>query len=98
MPGVMNLSGVKKIPQRQCVGCREMKNKNMLIRILKSEDDKFIIDETGKKNGRGAYICPNADCLKRAFDTKGLERSFKMSVDRSIYEELEKELKKIETR
>ena len=92
------MGGIKKIPQRQCIGCREMKNKNMLIRVLKTEHDGIIIDETGKKNGRGAYICPNADCLKKAVDTKGLERSFKMSIDKSIYEELEKELKNIETR
>ncbi|MFR1766030.1 MAG: RNase P modulator RnpM [Lachnospira sp.] len=87
----------KKIPQRQCVGCREMKNKKELIRILKT-DDGIIIDETGKKNGRGAYICPNADCLRKAVESKGLERSFKAPVDKSVYESLEKELKSFEAR
>ena len=87
----------KKIPQRQCVGCREMKNKKQLIRILKT-DDGIIIEETGKKNGRGAYICPNADCLRKAVESKGLERSFKAPVDKSVYESLEKELKSFEAR
>lgn len=87
----------KKIPQRQCVGCREMKNKKELIRILKT-DDGIIIDETGKKNGRGAYICPNADCLRKAVESKGFERSFKSPVDKSVYESLEKELKSFEAR
>ena len=88
---------IKKIPQRQCVGCREMKNKKELIRVLKT-DDGIIIDDTGKKNGRGAYICPNADCLKKAIDNKGLERSFKMPVDKRVYEDLKRSLENIETR
>lgn len=88
---------IKKIPQRQCVGCREMKNKKELIRVLKT-DDGIIIDDTGKKNGRGAYICPNADCLKKAIDNKGLERSFKMPVDKKVYEDLKRSLENIETR
>ncbi len=88
---------IKKIPQRQCVGCREMKNKKELIRVLKT-DEGIIIDDTGKKNGRGAYICPNADCLKKAIDNKGLERSFKMPVDKRVYEDLKRSLENIETR
>lgn len=72
-----------------------MKNKKELIRVLKT-DDGIIIDETGKKNGRGAYICPNADCLKKAFESKGLERSFKSPVDKNVYDSLKKELKNIE--
>lgn len=90
------MAGTKKIPQRQCVGCREMKNKKDLIRVLKTESDGIIIDVTGKKNGRGAYICPNAECLRRAIASKGLERSFKMPIDRSVYDSLEKELENIE--
>jgi hypothetical protein len=93
---VIRLAGTKKIPQRQCVGCREMKNKKDLIRVLKTESDGIIIDVTGKKNGRGAYICPNAECLRRAIASKGLERSFKMPIDRSVYDSLEKELENIE--
>ena len=79
----MKLGTTKKIPQRQCVGCRMMKNKKELIRILKT-DEGIIIDDTGKKNGRGAYICPNAQCLKKAIENKGLERSFKMPVDKEV--------------
>lgn len=91
------MGAVKKIPQRQCVGCREMKNKKELIRVLKT-DEGIIIDDTGKKNGRGAYICPNADCLKKAVENRGLERSFKMPVDKSVYEDLKRSLDNIETR
>lgn len=81
---------------RQCVGCREMKQKNTLIRILKTDSEGFIVDVTGKKNGRGAYICPNADCFNKAVMTKGLERSFKMPIEDSVYDKLKKELDSIE--
>ncbi|MBQ4282895.1 MAG: YlxR family protein [Lachnospira sp.] len=81
---------------RQCVGCREMKSKKELIRVIKTDDEGVIIDLTGKKNGRGAYICPNADCLRKAITTKGLERSFKAPVEKEVYDNLEKELKNIE--
>lgn len=90
------MSNVKKIPMRQCVGCREMKSKKELIRVIKTDDEGVIIDLTGKKNGRGAYICPNADCLRKAITTKGLERSFKAPVEKEVYDNLEKELKNIE--
>lgn len=85
----------KKIPQRQCIGCGQMKDKKELIRILKTQDGSIVIDATGKKNGRGAYICPDEECLQKAFKTKGLERSFKMAIDKSIYDELKKELNNI---
>lgn len=85
----------KKIPQRQCVGCRMMKNKKELIRILKT-DEGIIIDDTGKKNGRGVYICPNAQCLKKAIENKGLERSFKMPVDKEVYDNLKGVFENIE--
>ena len=75
-----------------------MKNKKDLIRVLKTDEDGIIIDFTGKKNGRGAYICSNADCLKKAIDSRGLERSFRMPVGKEIYESLKKELENIETR
>ena len=90
------MGNVKKIPMRQCVGCREMKNKKELIRVIKTEEEEILIDVTGKKNGRGAYICPNVDCLNKAITTKGLERSFKMSIAKEIYEDLKKELENIE--
>ena len=86
------MAAVKKIPQRQCIGCNEMKDKKQLIRILKTQDEQIIIDTTGKKNGRGAYICPDAACLKKARKSRGLERAFKMAVDASVYDELEKEM------
>ena len=85
----------KKIPQRQCIGCGQMKDKKELIRILKTREGSIVIDATGKKNGRGAYICPDEECLQKAFKTKGLERSFKMAIDQSIYDELKKELNNI---
>lgn len=88
----------KKIPLRQCIGCKEMKNKKDLIRILKTDENGIIIDCTGKKNGRGAYICSNVECLNKAIEHRGLERSFKMPVDREIYDSLKKELENIETR
>lgn len=88
----------KKVPQRQCVGCHEMKNKKDLIRILKTESEGIVIDTTGKKNGRGAYICPNPECLKKAIASKGLERSFKMPVGQDVYDSLKKELENLETR
>ena len=91
----MKLGTTKKIPQRQCVGCRMMKNKKELIRILKT-DEGIIIDVTGKKNGRGAYICPNAQCLKKAIENKGLERSFKMPVDKEVYDNLKGVFENIE--
>ena len=60
------MSTVKKVPQRQCIGCGEMKNKKEMIRILKTPEGEFVVDATGRKNGRGAYICPSMDCFKKA--------------------------------
>jgi len=81
----------KKIPLRQCVGCGEMKSKKEMMRILKTAEDDFVLDVTGKKNGRGAYLCVSGDCLKKARKNRGLERSFKMSIPEEIYDRLEKE-------
>ena len=77
---------------RKCVGCQEMKNKRELIRVLKTSDDEFVIDATGKKNGRGAYLCSSKECFNKAVKCKGLERSFKQAIPKEIYEKLEKEL------
>ncbi|MDE6914632.1 MAG: YlxR family protein [Lachnospiraceae bacterium] len=82
----------KKIPMRQCIGCGEMKSKKELLRILRTQEEEILLDATGRKNGRGAYICPNAECLKRAKKSKGLERSFKMKIDEEIYDSLTKEI------
>ncbi len=88
----------KKIPMRQCVGCREMKSKRELIRIIRTAEDEILVDATGKKNGRGAYICPNRECLEKAIKSKGLERSLKMAVPQKIYEDFAKEMENVETR
>ena len=81
----------KKIPMRQCVGCGEMKNKKDLMRVLKTAEDSIVLDMTGRKNGRGAYLCMDKECLAKARKNKGLERSFKMSIPKKVYENLEKE-------
>lgn len=92
----MAKQGAKKIPLRQCVGCGEMKSKKEMLRVLKTAEDEIVLDATGKKNGRGAYICFSKECLKKARKNKGLERSFKMSIPEEIYERLEKEFDEIE--
>lgn len=86
----------KKIPFRQCTGCGEMKSKKELIRVIKTPDEEIVIDVTGKKNGRGAYLCNSFDCFQKARKTKALERSLKVAIPDEIYEQLEKELKTIE--
>ena len=87
----------KKIPLRQCVGCGEMKSKKEMLRVLKTAEDEIVLDATGKKNGRGAYICFSKECLKKARKNKGLERSFKMSISPESYDMLEKEFDQLET-
>lgn len=82
----------KKIPMRQCIGCGEMKSNKELIRILKTAENEIIIDKTGKKNGRGAYICSSRECLDKSIKNHGLERSFKMKIDQSVYESLKEDL------
>ena len=81
----------KKIPMRQCVGCGEMKGKKEMMRVLKTTEGPIVLDVTGRKNGRGAYLCMQAECLKKARKNKGLERSFKMSIPEEGYDSLEKE-------
>ncbi len=88
---------MKKIPMRQCVGCGEMREKKEMMRVLKSTEGPIVLDMTGKKNGRGAYLCKSAECLKKARRNKGLERSFKISIPDEIYENLEKEFAKGES-
>lgn len=87
----------KKIPLRQCVGCREMKSKKEMIRVLKTETEGIVLDATGKKNGRGAYICRSAECLQKAKKTKGLDRAFKMTIPDEIYASLTKEIMELES-
>jgi uncharacterized protein len=90
------MSATKKLPQRQCIGCGEMKNKKEMIRVIKTPEENIIIDATGKKNGRGAYICKSTECFRKAVKSRGLERSLKVSIPREVYEELEKELSGLE--
>ncbi|MBE6011250.1 RNase P modulator RnpM [Anaeropeptidivorans aminofermentans] len=84
----------RKLPLRKCTGCQEMKAKKELIRIVKNEEGEFFVDETGKKSGRGAYICKSTECFEKAHKSKGLERSFKSAVPKEIYEKLKTELEK----
>ena len=86
------MSTGKKVPLRQCIGCGESKSKKEMIRILKTPEGEFILDATGRKNGRGAYLCPSKECHRKAIKGKGLERSFKMAIPREVYETLEKEM------
>ena len=88
---------MKKIPLRQCIGCGEMKSKKEMIRVLKTTEDEIVIDATGRRNGRGAYICPSMECFKKAVKSRGLERSLKMAIPKEVYEALEKEMEQIET-
>ena len=81
----------KKIPMRQCIGCGEMKGKKEMMRILKTPENEIVLDITGKKNGRGAYLCKEKECLVKARRSKGLERSFKIIIPNEVYENLEKE-------
>lgn len=86
----------KKIPLRQCVGCGEMKGKKDMMRVLRTAEGDICLDTTGKKNGRGAYLCKSDECLKKARKNKGLERSFKMSIPNEVYDSLEKEFENLE--
>ena len=75
----------KKVPMRQCVGCAEMKSKKDLIRVIKTPEEEIVLDTTGRKNGRGAYICASMECLKTAQKRKGLERSLKVAIPTDVY-------------
>ncbi len=92
------MSVVRKQPLRQCIGCGQMKDKRELIRIIKTPEGDIVLDVTGKKNGRGAYICPDSQCLLKVIKTKGLDRSFKMSILDTVYGALKEELKQYETK
>ena len=83
---------LKKLPERLCVGCKEFKTKKELIRIVKSPEGEISLDYTGKKPGRGAYICPHNDCLKKAIKTKGLERSLKAKINEELLVRLFQEI------
>ena len=79
----------RKIPQRQCVDCREMKDKRVLLRIVRTPEGEILLDSTGKKSGRGAYVCPDPECLKKARRSKALERAFDTAIPPEVYDALE---------
>ena len=82
----------KKIPQRQCMGCRERKPKREMIRVVRGTDGTVSLDFGGKLNGRGAYICPQSACLKKALRSKALDRSLEVTIPEEVYQRLEKEM------
>ena len=86
------MSTEKKIPQRQCIGCGEMKNKRDLIRVLKDTEGNIFIDVTGRKNGRGAYLCNNLSCLKKARKSRALDRSLEVEIPEAVYDRLVAEM------
>ncbi len=86
---------MKKIPQRSCIGCGLKKDKNDLMRIVRSPEGEFSLDPSGRKNGRGAYICKDPACLEKAEKRKALQRSFKAEVDSRIYQQLREELEQL---
>ena len=82
----------KKIPQRQCVGCREMKDKKALIRVVRSPEGEVSLDFGGKKPGRGAYVCHDVACLQRARKSRALERAFELTIPAEVYDQLEQQM------
>lgn len=83
---------VKKVPMRTCVGCGQQKTKKELIRVVKNNENQVFVDFKGKANGRGAYICPSLECLKKAQKRDALSRSLMIKIDQEIYERLAEEL------
>ena len=82
----------KKIPMRQCLGCRVMKPKKELIRVVRSPEGEITLDFRGKANGRGAYLCPDPACLKKAIKARALERAFSAQIPAEVYEALERQM------
>lgn len=87
----------KKLPLRVCTGCGQSKPKKELIRVLRTPEDEIAIDTSGKKNGRGAYICLSADCLQKAINSRGLARSLRMPIPNELLDTLKKELVSLES-
>ncbi len=88
----------KKTPLRKCIGCGESKEKKNMIRVIRNMEGGIELDATGRKNGRGAYLCFSQECLKKAIKSKGLERSFQMQIPQELYQQLSKELSVLETK
>lgn len=87
----------KKVPLRKCTGCGEMKPKKELIRVVKSPEGELSLDTTGRKPGRGAYVCPNIDCLRTARKAKRLEKAFSCPIPAEVYDRMEEELQTSES-
>ena len=85
-------AGVKKVPMRQCLGCREMKPKKELLRVVRTPEETVVLDTTGRANGRGAYVCKSGECLKKAVKSKALSRAFGVPVPDEIILSLEQQL------
>ncbi len=90
------MSGKRKEPMRKCIGCGEMKGKKTLLRVLRTPEGDFVLDATGRKNGRGAYLCRESGCLEKAIRQKGLERSFQAAIPCEVYDSLRKELAELD--
>jgi predicted RNA-binding protein YlxR (DUF448 family) len=90
------MAAVRKVPMRKCVGCNEKKEKKELIRILRTPEGEVVLDESGRSNGRGAYICRDAACLSKARKNRGLGRSLGIEIPDEVYERLEKEMSGLE--
>ena len=82
----------RKIPQRQCVGCRTMKDKKALVRVVKTPENEVVLDLTGKKSGRGAYVCHDVACLRKARKIRALERAFDTAIPPEVFDAMEQEL------
>ena len=87
-----NKAKVKKIPERQCLGCNEHKPKSELLRVLRTPEGEIILDFTGKKSGRGAYICRDVGCLKKARRSRRIDRSLNVTIPEEVYDRMESEL------
>ena len=83
----------RKIPQRMCVGCREKRDKKDLLRVVRTPEGQLVLDATGKKSGRGAYVCHDVACLQRARKTRALERAFETAIPPEVYDAMEAELR-----
>ena len=85
----------KKIPMRMCIACREMKPKKELIRVVRSPEGEIALDFNGKKPGRGAYVCPDAECLKKARKSRALERAFELAIPDEVYDALQAQMEQV---
>ena len=88
------MANVKKVPMRKCVGCKEMKSKKELVRVVKNSDGEVSLDLVGKAPGKGAYVCRNSECFRNARKSKGFERALSCMIPQDVFDRMEEELKK----